>query len=327
MDASDMHVFDWQGYIAPLILLQAPNLEHVTVHGTLDWMLFNMFNKPAVIQANALPRNLRMLSLGNEGQVIHGDGLRPVDLSATGMGGVFPALNRLEVLTVSNPDPSSIHAELSLQGLRILRLANICITKEQLQTLVGVPTRLEEFAFHEIGSASNGAVTSDEIFEVLSAKKDTLKRVVVKMDSGQQSLTSFKELVNLEKLRVNWRAFCDVFELAFNHQDLDDQALINVFPSSLHTLRVEAGKKSLEKIREALIAYINSTYRKAPEEQKLKQVIIHFKDLASFLPMGGLKSTDELITFNEYVFRVRCREWFDNGNLVITKEPVLWYNI
>ncbi|KAJ4268825.1 hypothetical protein NW762_002895 [Fusarium torreyae] len=331
MNASDMNVSDWQVYIAPLILLQAPNLEHAVVHGTLDWMLFNTFNKPAVIQANALPRNLRMLSLGNEGQVIHGDGLRPVDLSETGMGGLFPALNNLEVLTVSNPDSFSIYAELSLQGLRILRLANICITKEQLQILVDIPTCLEEFAFHDMGDASftaDGAVTSGEVFEVLASKKDTLKRVVVKMDSGQQTHTSSKQLVNLEKLRVNWRAFCDVFGLAFHQQHLDDQAFINAFPSSLHTLRLEASTESIYRIRKAVIAYINSTYRKSREEQKLREVIIHYKDLQSLVPpMDGINSTEEMMAFNERLIRGRCPEWFENGNLIITKKPILWYSI
>ncbi|KAF4948488.1 hypothetical protein FSARC_13725 [Fusarium sarcochroum] len=330
MDARGIKVSNWEDYIASLILLQAPNLEHAVVHGTLDWMLFRAFNKSAVVQGDALPRNLRMLSLGHGGQINLDDDFMPVELSEAGMGGVFPAFNKLEVLTVSNLCPFSIHAGLSLQSLRILRLTNIRIIKEQLQTLVDIPTSLEEFAFHEMGDASlslDGAITSEEIFEVLASKKDTLKRVVVKMDSGQERLTSPSQLVNLEKLKVNWQAFCDAFELARHHQDLDNQALVNVFPSSLNTLSLEASGRSLERIREAVIAYINSTYRKSPEEQKLKQVIIHFKDLAAILPMNGLKSAEELMALNEYTFRVRCREWLENGNIVLTKEPFLWYSI
>jgi hypothetical protein len=343
-----LHLFkkdslDWQGCtvawgdcIAPLILLQAPNLKHLVVHGRYNLYLFDEFDMEATMRYRALPQNLESLSVGHQEISCLWDGYPPVRTGLDALGGLLIRLENLETLSLSRPDLKSLPEKLPLQRLRRLRIGNACLSKDRLQSLINSTGHLEEFVYREIDHAVHTTrailVKSQEVFEMLVPMKATLKRVVLRMYRSERLPTTGAQLVNLQQLRINPGVLCDIPTLKLNRQDLAKHDLLNVFPPNLQTLCLDHSHADAARYGEALGCYISSTYKEDPQEQKLREVTLHIVDTAFPHPMGAIIHVSphmlSHVNAREVEFlRNKCSSsWLENGCVTVTTEPILWYS-
>ncbi|WJG34932.1 uncharacterized protein FOBCDRAFT_198234 [Fusarium oxysporum Fo47] len=169
----------WLDYIAPIILLRAPNLKHLVVHGPYNPSIFEEFSMKAVLRNRALPQKLESLSVGQQeiSCLWHLELRVRTDLDA--LGGFLMRLENLETLSISRPNLKRLPEKLPLQKLRRLRIGNACLSKDTLQRLINSTGSLEEFVYREIGDTAESTVTrlvtSQEIFEMLIPMKDRLR--------------------------------------------------------------------------------------------------------------------------------------------------------
>ncbi|WZH44343.1 uncharacterized protein QYS62_005365 [Fusarium acuminatum] len=62
----DPEASNWESFVAPLILLQVPNLKHLFVGHKNDYMLFDKFDKPALVRQQALPPYINAVLVGHD---------------------------------------------------------------------------------------------------------------------------------------------------------------------------------------------------------------------------------------------------------------------
>ncbi|KAM0230931.1 hypothetical protein ACHAP5_011252, partial [Fusarium lateritium] len=225
--SSIMNCLAWEAYAVPLILLQAPNLEHIALHGLKDWLVFKDFNIRNVTQARALPQNLKSMSLGGQHQMILPEHDEQVMIQDTLMSLLFATFEKLQMLTISKPHLDLLYKPPPLQNLRSLRLFNVAIVEDKLRPLVDGAESLEEFIFWEMSRAELAplpCVTPDGVFSILS-RKSTLKRVIVQMTATPVAFADDQQLIkpetlrdlwllgNLEELRINSEMLCNIPEL------------------------------------------------------------------------------------------------------------------
>ncbi|KAF5529159.1 hypothetical protein FMEXI_14319 [Fusarium mexicanum] len=325
-------VASWGDFIAPIILLRATNLKHLVVHGPYNPLIFHRFSMEAVIRNKALSTKLESLSVGQQDIASLGDLQPKVPTDLNTLAGLLIRLENLVTLSISRPDLESLPEKLPLQKLRRLRIGNACLSKNSLQRLINSTENLEEFVYREIDYADRSQttrlVTSQEIFEMLLPMKDTLKRVVLRMYSSERPPAAMAQLVKLQQLRVNAGVLCDIPTMRYHRLDFVKDALLDVFPPNLQTLCLDHSHTDAPRYREALGCYISSTYRESPQEQKLREVTLHFvdKDYPNPVPWTppGVRPTnaDE----EELLRRECCPLWLENGRITTTTEPFLWYS-
>jgi hypothetical protein len=333
----DMDSLTWEDYIAPLILLQTPNLEHIVLHGLYDWLVFNEFNVRNVTQARALPQYLKSLSLGRQQNMIWVQPEPPVEIQDKLMSVLFATFEKLQMLTISNPHLYLLLKPPPLQNLRSLRLFNVAAVEDKLRLLVDGATSLEEFVFWEmerVELAPRRYVTPDEIFNILSSRKLTLRKLVLHMlatpvpfeDTQQltkpETLKDLRQLAKLEELRMNPEMFCNIPELLTRKQTLSDEAFIDILPPSLQNLCLDITVLGFTCFGAAVGAYARSTYRKP--EQKFKQLTLH---ITSVFPRNrlnwlNLRKTSEACL--QAMGDVVSGKWEENGRLDITLDQLRW---
>jgi hypothetical protein len=324
----------WGEFIAPIILLRATNLKHLVVNGLYNPMIFQRFHMEAVIRNKALTQKLESLSVGQQ-EISSVWDLRPqVQTYLHTLGELLIMLENLQTLSISRPNVEKLPENLPLQKLRRLRLGNACLSKCGLQRLINNTGKLEEFVYREVEETGwsqatrTRLVTSQEIFEMLLPMKDTLKRVVLKISSSERPPNAMAQLDKLQQLRVNAGVLCDISTLRRNTQDLAKDALLNVFPQNLQTLCLDHSHTDAPRYREALGSYISSTYREPPQEQKLREVILHYIDKAYPNPapwaMPVVRPTN---AEEEESLRRECGSlWLENGCITTTVAPFSWYS-
>ncbi|KAF5659079.1 hypothetical protein FHETE_9574 [Fusarium heterosporum] len=339
----DMDFLTWEDYIAPLILLQTPNLEHADIHGYFDWALFSDFNIRNVVQARALPRNLKTLSVGRQTKMRYSEPEPVVQIcdAKNIMTIVFSAFEHLQMLTVSNPHIHLLFTPPPFQNLRSLRLFNAHIREQdKLQILIDAAISLEEFVFWEkdqIEIAPLGRLTPRGVFEALTSRKETLKRVVLRMNATPVPFQDSRELVhpthladlsqltNLEELRMNMGMLCNGPELSRRHLMLSDKALIGVFPPSLRTLCIDIAVLEFSCFGSALRAYAMSTCNEQPDQQRLEQLIVHTTSV-----MPGSHEWLNTVAPSERCLKamrdVMAGEWEENSQLIVTQEQLQWHS-
>lgn len=327
-------VTTWGDYIAPIILLQATNLKHLFIHSLYRSSIFREFSMEAVIKNKALTPKLESLSVGQQRIARLWYNEPRVETGLNTLGGYLMILENLQTLSISRPTFKDLPEKLPLQKLRRLRIGNACLLKDELQRLINSTGNLEEFVYREIEDTGGSTltVTSQEIFEMLLPMKDTLKRVVMKMHSSEQPPTAMAQLVKLQQLRVNAGVLCDIPTMRTNGLGLAKDALLDVFPPNLQTLCLDHSQTDAPRYREALASYISSTYRKSPQEQKLKEVTIHFMDKSIPNPAPWVVSVlcrslrDRNASEGERL-RSECSPlWLKNGCITVTAAPFLWYS-
>ncbi|KAF5580896.1 hypothetical protein FPCIR_10461 [Fusarium pseudocircinatum] len=325
-------VATWGDFIAPIILLRATNLKHLVVHDRYNPLIFQRFRMEAVMRNKALTQKLESLSVGQQEISSIWDLGPQVQAYLHTLGELLIMLDNLQTLSISRPNFESLPEKLPLQKLRRLRIGNAYLPKSGLQRLINNTGKLEEFVYREVEdtgwSQTTNLVTSQEIFEMLLPMKDTLKRVVLRMYSSERPPTAIAQLVKLQQLRVNAGVLCDISTLRRNTLDLEKDALLNVFPPNLQTLCLDHSHTDAPRYREALGSYISSTYRQSPQEQKLREVILHFidKDYPNpapwVMPVRRPTNAEE-----EESLRRECGSlWLENGCITTTVAPFSWYS-
>ncbi|KAF4976753.1 hypothetical protein FZEAL_6632 [Fusarium zealandicum] len=310
-------------YLIPaLILFQVPRLEHIYVAGRGNWAMFNMIDRKAMLIGDFLPKGVKSLGVGALG--LHDTGTewkKSLDISEKGAGRFLAAFNRLSALCLHSPTGSITIARPSLDNVRTLRLSESALTIEQLRDLIQTTKCLEEFAYQQAiynSSDTQAAISSQAILEVLADRKETLRRVILYVGWRNDPVVSAKCLTGLEELKVNGDALRNMLQLLQNHEDLKHDALIDVFPPSIHTLHLDIACRSFRYMQEAIASYIESTYRSSPVEQKLKRVVIHYRHLETLRHNGPTQRvTEELIEVFRAFFQNRCQRWLRNGTLEI----------
>ncbi|EWY97768.1 hypothetical protein FOYG_02533 [Fusarium oxysporum NRRL 32931] len=224
----------WGDYIAPIILLRAPNLKHLVVHGPYNPSIFEEFSMEAVLRNRALPQKLESLSVGQQeiSCLWHLEPRVRTDLDA--LGGFLMRLENLETLSISRPNLERLPEKLPLQKLRRLRIGNACLSKDTLQRLINSTGSLEEFVYREIEDAAESTVTrlvtSQEIFEMLIPMRVRLKRVVLRMYSSERPPTALAQLVNLQQLRINaGDKFSDILNLPPTPFNFEHRSMVSVY--------------------------------------------------------------------------------------------------
>ncbi|KAI6772724.1 hypothetical protein HG530_003682 [Fusarium avenaceum] len=234
----DSEVSNWESFIAPLILLQVPNLKYLHVGHKGDCLLFDKFDKPAVVRQQALPLYINSLMVGYDLEL---DGTLspfpgPLDISEDGLGGIFPALKRLGYLDICSPNIDTVRHPLQLQNIKRLYCRRFALRKKQLRSLVSSIAALEVFDYYGSGNPWQYYATGQDICEVLAPHKDTLR---------------FMTLVGYYRQA---EAFWDP-----DHEPiLDEQALIAGLPPSLQCIAYEIDEKTWEGTIDAIIAYLLS---------------------------------------------------------------------
>jgi hypothetical protein len=336
----DMDSLTWEDYIVPLILLEAPNLEHAVLHGLDDWLVFKDFNVRNVTQARALPQNLKSLSLGRQHRMIWLNPERSVMIQDTFISVFLATFEKLQMLTISKPHLYLLFKPPPLQNLRSLRLFNVATLEHKLRLLIDGAPSLEEFVFWEMERAElapHPYVTPDEVFKILSSRRMTLRKVVLQMmatpvlftNTDQlttpKTLRDLAQLTKLEELRMNPEMFCNIPELLTRKQALSDETFISIFPSSLQTLCIDTTIIGFNGFGAALGAYARSTYKR-PQEQKFKQLTLHITSVFPRDQLGWLNLREPSEECLKAMRGVVSGKWEENGHLDITLDQLQWYS-
>lgn len=284
-----------KSFLAPLVLLQAPNLEHLYYNG------FELQTHDAGIRSGALPSNLKSINMGGTNPFAYNE---IMDLSWDGVEGFIETFNNLGLLSVHHAIAPSIDERISFQSLHTLRLYKFIMPREDLENLISHMPKLEEFRMYRNYWGLFKCATTPEILHVLAQRNDTLRRLELRISCTHDNVALLKTLTKLEELEImvgnTWHA-------EYSHRTTTSkQALIGIMPPSLRKLTVFPGDPNgLEEASDALMTYISSTYRENPHDQRLQTV--HF----DFLNFGSEWSHRQRDTF-----RQGCQEWAKNGILV-----------
>ncbi|KIL89029.1 hypothetical protein FAVG1_07423 [Fusarium avenaceum] len=177
-----------------------------------------------------------------------------LDVSKEGLGGIFPALKRLEYLDICNPNINTVRHPLQLQNVKRLDCRRSALRKRELRNLVSSIAALEIFYYHGSGNPWQNYATGQDICEVLAPHKDTLRFMALVGYYRQGSFMPLRQLRNLTVLKFTAEAFWDP-----THEPiLDEQALIAGLPPSLKYVVYEVDEKTWEGTIDAIIAYLLS---------------------------------------------------------------------
>ncbi|KAI8678892.1 hypothetical protein NCS55_00611700 [Fusarium keratoplasticum] len=155
--------------------------------------------------------------------------------------------------------------------------------------------------------------TVSDICEVLTLRKDTLRRVMLDASCTTDDIHALRELDDLEELKI-WAG--PALEPQSELYRLDSQALVRALPPSLQKLHVISAYTGLTLAGEALMTYISSTYRESSEQQKLKQVYfdIYEESARRYSPFKQL-------------LELGCQEWTRHGTVVFSARRFAWYDM
>ncbi|QGI62547.1 hypothetical protein CEK26_006510 [Fusarium fujikuroi] len=260
LPGDDFTIIGWEQFIGALILLQTPNLEYLETMAQDLFKILDKFRKPLSNHGNHLPQRLKNLDIKNKTArqtVFH----NPLDLSEGSIGGFVAALPNLQSLETVNPCRQKLRDPLQFRNIHQISLRNTILSKEALRLLVSATGPLESFLY--IGSYCYGAnfCSIQDLCEVLALRKSTLKWLVAVPVHTAYNFTAGTRLLNsgLPVLDDDIR---------------DDQLLVRGLPPCLERVQFDAAENILEDLLDAVITYIQSSYRKNAYDQALKTVYI-----------------------------------------------------
>jgi hypothetical protein len=252
----DPEASNWESFVAPLILLQVPNLKHLFVGHKNDYMLFDKFDKPALVRQQALPPYINAVLVGHDNkhpktvQEIPG----PVDFSTEHLGGIFPAFKHLKRLAICYPDINTVRDPLQLQHVTHLDCKCIALRKQQLRNLISATAALERFMYSGLRIIGKAFATGQDICELLAPHKDTLRILVILTYYAGDSFISIRRLENLRWLEITVEGFWDPIDVP----SLDEQALVAALPPSLQFVELRVEEHNWKGIIDAIITYLLS---------------------------------------------------------------------
>jgi hypothetical protein len=252
----DSEASNWESFVAPLIILQVPNLKYLHVGHKEDYLLLDKFNKPAVVRQQALPVYLNSLMVGYDDELNGTISEIPghLDVSEEGLGGLLAALKHLRYLSICCPNISTVGDPLPLQNVTRLDCQRFALRKDQLQHIVSSTSALEIFDYHACGNSLENFATGEEVCEVLAPHKNTLWSMSISTYYRGGSFMPIRQLENLQYLFLTAEAFWN----PINEPILDEQALVVALPPSLTHIKYILDEKTWEGSIDAVIAYLLS---------------------------------------------------------------------
>ncbi|CZR40254.1 uncharacterized protein FPRO_05154 [Fusarium proliferatum ET1] len=192
-------ISQWGEFIAPLILLQVPTLDKLSMQNGHLNNIMRKFRTLFVGKQCVIPRSITTLNvtpLKNNGIYTGGS----LDLSEACMGRLLSASPGIRDMFIFNPDPQSLRSRLSLSNLRTLTLySNFShFGQEELRLFLSFTGSLEIFTYY--GLYFNG-VTLQDICELLISKKHSLKSLHLEASEKSQYFTAAKSLTNVSEMR------------------------------------------------------------------------------------------------------------------------------
>ncbi|KAF5530405.1 hypothetical protein FNAPI_13565 [Fusarium napiforme] len=260
----------WSSFIIPLILLQIPTVEDLQIDTRNLDHLMQQFKAPFESHVHAFPQHVVKVTMCQGPHCQETFPLAgPVDLSNTAGGGLLSNIQGFDILILGNPIRQTVKNPLQLDSVRTLHLIDVCLGREELQLLVSATGPLEVFVYKGGFTQDPNPATAQDICEVLTTKKDTLKEAAVLTHFKSRYLTAARILENVTWLRI---ATSSIWERTESEPILHDQALVAVFPPALSTIIFEVDREETEGLSAALTKYILSNCPDSPEDQILKSV-------------------------------------------------------
>ncbi|RSL45591.1 hypothetical protein CEP53_010694 [Fusarium sp. AF-6] len=304
--------------LAALILLQAPNLERFDDDGKNDGSFLRMMDweDGIVIHDDVLPQNLRSVKLGDWCSSFREHEMYGIDLRDGCLGYLLSSLPKLHTLTIYCPMFLAPDDRVNFQHLRVLRLGEFLMNREEFERLISYTPVLQEFAHFYVGLRARhrqDAATVSDICQVLAQRTDTLRRLLLDASCTTDNIDHLRELDNLEELKI---CAGPILERQRGTDRLQPYALASILPPSLKKLHVISKMPGLDRAGEALITYIQLTYRESPDEQKLKHVYfdVYEEPDRTYFP------------FKRKLERT-CRDWMKHGTVVFSVGRFAWDDI
>ncbi|KAF5580894.1 hypothetical protein FPCIR_10459 [Fusarium pseudocircinatum] len=301
----------WERFIGALVLLQTPNLEYLeTIAKDLSQIL-DKFSKPLSIHENLFPQRLESLDIKNKTarETIF---LNPLDLSEGSIGGFIAALQSLQSLEAMNPNRRTLRDPLQFHNVRHIALRSTILRQEDLRLLISATGPLESFLY--VGAYYFGAefCSIQDICEILALRKDTLKALIAVPAHTAHEFTTGARLLNVRYMRM---ALKDIWLPVIDDEIRDDQILVRGLPPCLETLHFDAAEDILEDLLGAIITYIQSTYRKDPNDQVLK--VVHILAYMDSDRETMEQSPDSIHNSAVKLIQEKCGDFLKHGKVVL----------
>ncbi|KAF5625525.1 hypothetical protein F25303_11329 [Fusarium sp. NRRL 25303] len=244
LPGEDYNIIGWEPFIGALILLQTPNLQYLETIAEDLFHILDKFRKPLSNHRNNLPQRLKHLDFKNKTarQTVFRN---PLDMSEGSIGGFIAALPNLQSLEAVNPCRRTLRDPLQLRNIRHVALRSTILSKEALRLLV---------------SATGPLVISN-----------TLKWLVAVPVHTAFNFTAGTRFLNVQYMRMTLE---DIWLPVPDDDIRDDQLLVRGLPPRLERVQFDAAENILEDLLDSVITYIQSSYRKDPNDQVLKTVHI-----------------------------------------------------
>ncbi|KAF5578929.1 hypothetical protein FPANT_9801 [Fusarium pseudoanthophilum] len=301
----------WERFIGALVLLQTPNLEYLeTIAKDLSQIL-DKFSKPLSIHENRFPQRLKSLNIKNKTarETIF---LNPLDLSEGSIGGFIAALPNLQSLEAMNPNRRTLRDPLKFRNVRHIALRSTILSQEALRLLISATGPLESFLY--VGAYCFGAefCSIQDICEILALRKNTLKALIAVPAHTAYEFTAGARLLNVRYMRM---ALEDIWLPVIDDEIRDDQILVRGLPPCLEAVTFDAAENILEDLLDAVITYIQSSYRKDPNDQVLKivNIVVYMESDREKME----QSPDSIHNSAVKLIEEKCGNFLKNGMVVL----------
>jgi hypothetical protein len=134
---------EWGEFIAPLILLQVPNLDRLLVQDKHFTEIVKKFRRPFLREQSVLPRRIKTIFVKPPPIISESSTDGSLDISEASVGGFLSAIQSLGDLTLYRPNPQSLRDRLNLISLRSLALSDTFLSRGELQLLLSATGPLE----------------------------------------------------------------------------------------------------------------------------------------------------------------------------------------
>ncbi|KAG4290346.1 hypothetical protein FPRO06_02232 [Fusarium proliferatum] len=270
LPGEDLNIIGWEKFIGALTLLQTPNLEYLETMAQDLFQILDKIRKPLSIHRNHLPQRLKILAIKSKTSrqtVFHNS----FNMAESSIGGFIAALPNLQSLEAVNPCRLTLRDPLQFRNIRHIALRSTILSKEALRLLVSATGPLESFLY--IGSYCYGAnfCSIQDHCEVLALRKNTLKWLVAVPVHTAYNFTADTRLLNVQYMRMTLE---DIWLPVLDGDIRDNQILVRGLPPRLERVQFDAAENILEDLLDAVITYIESSYRKDPNDQVLRTVHI-----------------------------------------------------
>ncbi|KAG5770955.1 hypothetical protein H9Q72_002329 [Fusarium xylarioides] len=301
----------WERFIGALVLLQTPNLEYLETIAKDLFQILDNFSKPLSIHENRFPQRLKTLDIKNK--TARQTGFHnPLDLSQGSIGGFIAALPNLQNLEAVNPCRQTLRDPLQFRNVRHIALRSAILSKEELRILISATGPLESFLY--IGAYCFGAdfCSIQDICEVLALRNNTLKALIAVPAHTAYDFTAGTELLNVRYMRM---ALEDIWLPVIDDDIRDDQILVRGLPPCLENVTFDAAENILQDLLDAVITYIQSSYRKDPNDQVLK--IVHILVYMDSDRETMEQSPDSIHNSALKLIQEKCGDFLKHGKVVL----------